>query len=145
MQALLSLAPSGPIGPRLQVVADALTEFNVLWLQEQLARGNKPPCCSHCAGPPWTGPHNVGYVSHHGAMAGELRAYLDGPTMMHTGKGTCIDIAAYDAACRRIRGDATARAVITGDGPAFHCVVVDATGTHDVASEFEPSGCGCAR
>lgn len=145
MQALLSLAPSGPLSERLQVVADALTHLNVMWLQEQAARGNVPPCCSHCAGPPWTGPERVAYVRHHGAMSGELRAYLDGPSMMHAGRGTCIDIAAYDAACRRMRGDAAARAVVEGDGPAFHCVVIDATGRHDVAAEFEQSGCGCAR
>jgi len=148
MQALLVVAPSGPLVERLQVIADALVRLNVLWLQDQLAAGHKPPCCTHCAEPPWTGPALVSYVHHHGAAQGELRAYLDGPSMLHVGRGTCIDIAAFDAACRIVKGDPSARARVV-DGPAmgdFHCIVVDKDGEHDVVQEFAPDGtCACGK
>ena len=149
MQALFVIAPAGNLLEPLQVIADALTRLNVIWLREQLARGHKPPCCTHCAEPPWTGPNLVQYVPHHGAAQGELRAYFDGASMLHRGQGTCIDIAAFDAACRVLKGDPLARAVVIERADMageFHCVVDDKDGRHDVVQEFAPDGtCACGK
>lgn len=148
MRAVFHVAPpSGSLGDSLQVIADALTAINVVWIRAAKGRGLDPPCCTHCAAPPWlTRP--VRYVPHHGAPHGTERQYLDGPTMFARHVGTCIDIAAYDAAAEIVKGR-NARALVIGGPIDFHCVVEidgvrsDPSLTIAQRQGHNVGGCGC--
>lgn len=104
----------------LRLVVEALASINLAWIEAQRADGLEPPCCTHCAEPPWCA-HPVRYVPHHGAPLGDARDYYDGPTMFHLRSGTCADIVAYDVAAARAKGK-QAHVAIEGNGPHYHAV-----------------------
>jgi hypothetical protein len=98
MIAVLALAPTtASILGVLQAIADALVAINERWIRAQLQAGQRPPSSLATARPPWA-PRRIAYRASHGAAVGTTRTYQDGPTAMHSGVATCMDIAAYDAA-----------------------------------------------
>lgn len=104
-------------------VLQLLVAVNRAWLREQLAAAKHPPLSVHLAAPPWTAAP-VQYVPHHGEPLARDRDYQDGPTLFHTGRATCIDIAAYDAAALLEIVQVNARAVIVGAWPSMHAVLL---------------------
>lgn len=124
MQAILHVAnDTDAQREALRAIIEGMVLVNLAWLQAQEAAGLHPPCCTHCAEPPWCA-KPVRYVAHHGAPLGTSRHYYDGPTMMFRGVGTCADIVAYDVAAARHKGDATAAVVVEGAGPHYHAVAI---------------------
>lgn len=139
MLARIHAAPNAADLPAvLQRVADLLYEVNVTWLRGLVARELDPPIHAlHCA-PPWCSRPMV-YVPHRGAPLGTTRDYYDGATMFHRGSGTCIEIAAYDAAASTVIAGVNARPLVVGQLPSLHCIVRLADGsTTDPTTEVKP-------
>jgi hypothetical protein len=110
----------------LQQVAYQLQALNLVWLQAQLAEGRVPPMRLLLAAAPWTYAP-VRYVEHHGAQRlARVRDYYDGPTAMHLGEATCIDVAGYDSAAMMVLQNRP-RVVprVIGDWPDTHVVIDD--------------------
>lgn len=140
MTARIGMAPTiGHELPYVQAVADLLYVVNVAWLRSAVARGLQPPTRALQCEPPWC-EHGVVYVRYHGAMhRGRERDYFDGPMMFHFGEGTCIEIAAYDAAASTVLEGRPARPLATGARPDFHCAVRYANGeTFDSTGGVQP-------
>jgi hypothetical protein len=134
--ARIVMAPAGPLLSRLQAVAEMLTTANVAWLQEQVERGRTPPVSTLRCAPPWSR-DRVRYVPHHGAPLDNSRTYHDGPTMFAAGRGTCIEVCAYDAAVW-LHGGVQARAAVEQvDAANFHCVLVVAGRRFDPSNDLE--------
>ena len=122
MLARLHLAPTGGnLLDALDQIADALVHVNLAWIMRLRDRKLDTPCCTSCAEPPWVA-RPVVYVPHHGAPTAPDRDYLDGPTMFARGRGTCIDIACYDAAAAIAKGK-SAKVVLEGGPSEFHAVL----------------------
>lgn len=140
---------TGTLPDVLSACAEFLVQLNAIWLRDKQARGLVPPCCTHCAEPPWVRAP-VRYVPHHGAPVGTRRLYQDGPTMFAKGKGTCVDIAAYDVAALRVLKGKSAAVRIVGGPVRFHAVVWDGERVVDPSADIAArqginvGGCGCA-
>ena len=106
----------------LDGVLQLLVAVNRAWLREQLAAGRTPPLSVRLAEPPWCAAP-IRYVRHHGEPLARDRDYQDAPTMLHAGEGTCIDIAAYDAAALIEIAKLPARALLVGAWPKLHSVI----------------------
>lgn len=107
----------------LWAVVHALAYLNEAWLIEQIRAGKRPPARLLLAEPPWcaTPPR---YVPHHGARArARERDYYDGPTAMHRGEATCIEIAAYDVAAISALQHLPAAPHVVGRWPDLHFMV----------------------
>lgn len=131
MIAVLALAPRiGQQREALQAIADALFNVNVRWIRDAIDRGLEPPRRVISCRPPWCQVQPVKYVRFHGSQPlGRSREYYDGPMMFHVGEGTCIEIAAYDAAADAVISGRSARPLVVGEAPSYHVVVQYADGT----------------
>ncbi len=122
--ARVHIAPMG--GTResaIGLVAVWLFTQNALWLSAQLRARKSPPQRLLLARPPWCA-NPVQYVRHHGdEPRSRERDYFDGPTAMHVGEATCIDIAAYDAAAMYVLEHRDAGTVNVRPWPDMHFVV----------------------
>lgn len=128
--ARVHIAPMG--GTResaIGLVAVWLFTQNALWLSAQLRAGKTPPRRLLLAAPPWCTSRGgcdrgVRYVTHHGdEPRARERDYFDGPTAMHVGEATCIDIAAYDAAAMYVLEQRDAATINVRAWPDMHFVV----------------------
>lgn len=120
MEARIQILPSGPAAEHaaLQRVADLLLAVNVRWINDQLAAGHNPPVSAKAG--------DVAYVPWHGDPIGVSRFYLDGASMLAIRRGTCIDVAAYDAASMALGrwgwgGIGAHPVVIVLGGGRYHC------------------------
>lgn len=122
--ARVHIAPMGGTRERaIELVAVWLFTQNALWLSAQLRARKAPPRRLLLAAPPWCA-KRVQYVRHHGDQPrGRERDYFDGPTAMHVGEATCIDIAAYDAAAMYVLEHVDAAAINMRAWPDMHFVV----------------------
>ncbi len=148
----LSASDSGLIATLTDVV-EFLCVNNVAWIREHQAMGEDPPCCVHCAEPPWTAPGGVAYVEHHGAPQGTCREYWGADKMFTWGQGTCADIVAYDVAALRVKGVNANPIIIPQGGGNFHAVLWrEDKGQEDPTQEWKAgpvrpmpgTQCGCA-
>ena len=123
----------------LQAIASTLYSANVQWIRDALRRGLVPPLRALSCEPPWC-ERGVFYVRYHGdAPVGVERDYFDGPMMFHRGRGTCIDVASYDAAASTVIENRPATPEVVGELPHFHCIVRFADGsTFDPTAEALP-------
>ena len=139
MLARIHAAPNtADLAAALQVVADALYSINIAWLRRIVARGLQPPTQLLRCAPPWCS-RPIVYVTHRGLPLDTTRDYYDGPTAMHRGSGTCIEIASYDAAASTVLLQKPARPLVVGQLPGMHCVVrYDDGALYDPTSEATP-------
>lgn len=119
----------------LEGVAEAVVLTDRAWIREARMRGLEPPCCLGCAG--------VRYVQSHGAPLGTTRDYLDAPTAIERGVGTCMDFATYEVAKAREDGH-IADVYFLGELPMLHAVALIDGVIHDPAGAVVDKGCGCA-
>lgn len=122
--ARVHIAPMGGTRERaIGLVAVWLFTQNALWLSAQLRAGKTPPRRLLLAAPPWCA-RRVLYVTHHGnEPKARERDYFDGPTAMHVGEATCIDIASYDAAAMYVLAKTDASPRNVRPWPEMHFVV----------------------
>lgn len=122
--ARVHVAPMGGTREQaIELVSVWLFTQNALWLTAQLRAGKTPPRRLLLASPPWCS-KPVRYVPHHGDQPrARERDYFDGPTAMHVGEATCIDIASYDAAAMYVIEKRDAAAVNVRPWPSMHFVV----------------------
>lgn len=129
LRARIHAAPtSSSLREALQILAMALFDLNRLWLRDARARGlDPPPRASECR-PPWCS-ERLSYIPWRGEHELDVdRDYFDGPMMFHQGEGTCLEIAAYDAAAMVEIDGMQARPEIVGEPPRMHCVVLLSSG-----------------
>lgn len=155
MQACFHLGPTNPdeLVTYLYDVLGFLVVANERWIRAQLDAGREPPCCIHCAKPPWTAPGGVQYVPHHGPPVGICREYWTAPKVFVEGRATCADIVGYDVAALRLLESIEAHPeLVDMGGGNFHAVLWRADkGMDDPTQKWAapvrpPPGaaCGCA-
>ncbi len=115
--------PEETIRGWLEALCEVAVQYNIAWL-----RANpQAPCCVSCAD------NGRGLRYEAPRVSGSEVRFATAPELLERGRGTCHELAAYDCAHKRIKGEMAKCKVKTQGNDQFH-VVIDSWGT-----ETDPS------